>query len=163
MVAFTARLPDLRRLSLGRESFAVHGPLALLGNASYPVSVRQPAVSFPASFSTPVALGALRFPWIVTTNSPEDFHLQVTRHAGHTVKKGAPLRTRPLSRNRAPCYLRWLLTCLVISNIETRLLPPNTFFSLSSATIIRRSFGSCRLFFLMYAQIFFVTSVRGCA
>jgi hypothetical protein len=85
-VAFSARLPGLQHLSFGRESFAVIGPLALLGTASYPVSVRQPADSFPASFSTPVALGALRFPWIATTNSPEDFHLRVTRHAGHTNK-----------------------------------------------------------------------------
>jgi hypothetical protein len=83
-MAFTARPSDLRRLSLGRESFAVIRPLALLDSASHPISVRQPAASFPASFSAPVTLGALRFPWIVTTNSPEDFHLQVTRHAGHT-------------------------------------------------------------------------------
>src|SRR5687768_7358300 len=40
-MAFPAQPPDLRRLSFGRESFAVIGPLALLGNASYPVSVRR--------------------------------------------------------------------------------------------------------------------------
>jgi 4'-phosphopantetheinyl transferase len=51
---------------------------------------------------------------------------------------------------------------LVISNIETVDLPPNTFFSFSSALIILRCWLSCRLFFLMYAQIFLVTSVRGC-
>src|SRR5256885_2730789 len=39
--------------------------------------------------------------------------------------------------------------------------PPNTVFSASSAWIIRRFFLSCRLFRLMYAQSFFVTSVRG--
>jgi hypothetical protein len=33
-MTFPARLPDLRRLSLGRESFAVSCPLALLGTAS---------------------------------------------------------------------------------------------------------------------------------
>jgi hypothetical protein len=34
MVAFAAQSPDLRRLRLGRESFAVKRLLALLGNAS---------------------------------------------------------------------------------------------------------------------------------
>jgi hypothetical protein len=33
-VAFAAQSPDLRRLSFGRESFAVSSPLALLGTAS---------------------------------------------------------------------------------------------------------------------------------
>jgi hypothetical protein len=90
LVAFSARLPGLQHLSLGRESFAVTCPLALLGTASYPVSVRQPADSFPASFSTPVTLGALRFPWRATTNSPEDFHLQVIAHAGPTTQQRPP-------------------------------------------------------------------------
>jgi hypothetical protein len=40
-MAFPAQPPDLRRLSFGRESFAFHGTLTLLGNASYPVSVRR--------------------------------------------------------------------------------------------------------------------------
>jgi len=44
-MAFPAQSPDLRHLSLGRESFAVSGPLALLGTASYPVSVRRLAGS----------------------------------------------------------------------------------------------------------------------
>jgi hypothetical protein len=35
-------MPDLRSLSVDRESFAVSCPLALLGPASYPVSVRHP-------------------------------------------------------------------------------------------------------------------------
>ena len=40
-VTFPAQPPDLRRLSFGRESFAFTWTLALLGNASYPVSVRR--------------------------------------------------------------------------------------------------------------------------
>jgi hypothetical protein len=60
-MTFPAPPPDLRRLSLGRESFAVGCPLALLGVASYPVSVRRRAGSLPASFSAPLAVGALRF------------------------------------------------------------------------------------------------------
>jgi hypothetical protein len=59
-----ARPPNLRRLSLAHESFAVIGPLAQLGSASYPVPVRRPAASLPASF-TPSVLAvrrsALRF------------------------------------------------------------------------------------------------------
>ena len=56
--AFTAPPPDLHRLSLGRESFAVICPLALLGSASYPVSVRRRAVSLHASFSATLADGS---------------------------------------------------------------------------------------------------------
>lgn len=114
-MTFSARSPDLHRLSFGRESFAALGPLALLGNASYPVSVRRPADSFPASFSAPVTLGALRFPWIATTNSPGDSHPQVTSHAGHTKKTPGPLpRTgrfmepagvKPVAARRAPLDL----------------------------------------------------------
>src|SRR5713226_7393079 len=60
-------------------------------------------------------------------------------------------------------YLRCLLTSLVISNMLTVALPPNTAFRLSSALIMRLFFLSCRPFFLMYAHSFFVTSVRGIA
>ncbi len=48
---------------------------------------------------------------------------------------------------------------LVISNMVTCGLPKITF-SLSSALMLRLFAASCRLFFLMYSQIFFVTSVR---
>src|SRR5688572_1557401 len=48
-----------------------------------------------------------------------------------------------------------------MSNIETWPLPPKIGLSLSSALIMRRFFASWRLFFLMYCQSFFVTSVRG--
>jgi len=105
-MAFAARPPDLHRLSLGRESFAVACPLALLGNAFYPVRVPRPAASLAASFSPPLAVGALRFAWVATTNSPEDFHLQVTEHAGHTSRgpppgEGSGPWRRPLTRVQA--------------------------------------------------------------
>src|SRR5207249_4243085 len=45
--------------SFGHESFAVTGPLALLGTASYPVSVRRPVGSFPASFGPGLTTGFL--------------------------------------------------------------------------------------------------------
>ena len=86
MVTFSAQPPDLHCLNLGRESFAVFCPLALFGSASYPVRVPRLADSLPASFSGPLTVAALRFTWVATTSSPEDFHLQVTIHAGHTEK-----------------------------------------------------------------------------
>jgi hypothetical protein len=46
-------------------------------------------------------------------------------------------------------YFRCLFTSLVISNMLTLLLPPNTPLSAGSALIMRRFFGSCRSFFLM--------------
>jgi hypothetical protein len=58
-------------------------------------------------------------------------------------------------------YFKWLETSLVISNIDTCFLPPKTAFSLSSALIMRLFASSCSLDFLMYSQIFLVTSVRG--
>ena len=58
-------------------------------SALYPISVRRLADSLAASFSRPLTLAALRFAWVATTSSPEDFHLQVTIHAGHT-KRNAP-------------------------------------------------------------------------
>ena len=90
MVAFPAQPPDLHHLSLGRESFAVSRPLALLGNASYPVRIPRLAGSLAASFSGPLTVAALRFAWVATTNSPGDFHPQVTIHAGHTRQRPGP-------------------------------------------------------------------------
>ena len=63
-----------------------------------------------------------------------------------------------------PClsdYFTCLLTSLVISNIETCFLPPNTAMSAPSALIMRRFFLSCRPCFLMYTHSFLVSSVRG--
>jgi hypothetical protein len=98
-MTFSAQPPDLHRLGLGRESFAVSCPLALLGSAFYPIPVRQLALSLAASFSATLADGdhfALRFAWVATTNSPEDFHLQAIIHAGHTKEGGAPTGTPPV-------------------------------------------------------------------
>jgi len=51
-----------------------------------------PQVLLAAAFSDSLAILALRFTRVVATNSPEDFHLQVDCHAGHTKeKKGATL------------------------------------------------------------------------
>ena len=58
-------------------------------------------------------------------------------------------------------YFRCLLTSFVISNMFTVALPPKTTFSVASALIMRLFLASWSLFFLMYAQSFFVTSVRG--
>jgi hypothetical protein len=81
---FAARPPDLRRLIFDHKSFAVNGPLALVGSASYPVSVRRPAASLHASFPRSVALPQLRFASIAMVSFWEDFHLQGVRHAGRT-------------------------------------------------------------------------------
>jgi hypothetical protein len=97
-MAFPAQPPDLRRLSFGRESFAVLGPLALLGSASYPVSVRRldgfatPLLSAPASRN-----GTLRFASVPTTKFREDFHLRTIAHAGHTKKTPGHRSDRALS------------------------------------------------------------------
>lgn len=89
-MAFSAQSPDLHRLSLGRENFAFTCTLALLGTALYPIPVRRLADSLPASFSRPLALAALQFTWVASTSFPEDLHLLVIAHAGHT-QKGRPL------------------------------------------------------------------------
>src|SRR5216117_162678 len=65
------------------------------------------------------------------------------------------------SESGAAGYLTCLLTSLVISNMLTCALPPNTALSASSDLIIRLFFESCSLFFLMYAHSFLVSSVRG--
>jgi hypothetical protein len=51
--------------------------------------------------------------------------------------------------DRRDAYFRCFPTSLVISNMLTTALPPNTVFSAGSALIIRLFFGSCSLFFLM--------------
>jgi hypothetical protein len=71
------------------ESFAVFGPLALLGSALYPILVHRLAASLHASSPRSVALPQLRFASLVVINSREDFHLQECAHAGRT-KKSRP-------------------------------------------------------------------------
>ena len=100
-LAFAARPPDLRRLSLGHESFAVTCPLALLSSASYPVPVRRPAASLPASFTPASRSNALRFASLAVTSSREDFHLQVDAHAGRTCKTPAERIRRGLMVKRS--------------------------------------------------------------
>ena len=69
---------------LGHKGFAASCPLALLGSAFYPVPVRRPAASLPASFTPASRSDALRFASLAMTSSREDFHLQVDAHAGRT-------------------------------------------------------------------------------
>src|SRR4051812_7447886 len=83
---------------------------------------------------------------------------EVTGRAGEGRRPVVPGAASPVVS-----YLRCLLTSLVISNMLTVALPPNTAFNASSALIMRLFFLSCRPFFLMYAQSFLVTSVRGIA
>jgi hypothetical protein len=80
---------------LGRRSFAVIGPLAPVGNASHPVSVRRLATSLPASFSAPLAVGTLRFASVPATRFREDSHLLTTAHVGRTKKTGPAFPPSP--------------------------------------------------------------------
>src|SRR4029079_7554553 len=72
----------------------------------------------------------------------------------------APQCTPRRSHGGGSC-LTCFETSLVISNMLTCALPPNTGFSVSSDLIIRLFFLSWRPFFLMYAHSFLVISVRG--
>src|ERR1700680_3361391 len=81
-------------LPIDHESFAVLGPLALVGNAFYPVLVHRPAASFHASFPHSVALMQLRFASLVVINSRWDFHPQECAHAGRTKKKTPAILSR---------------------------------------------------------------------
>src|ERR1700756_4775975 len=74
-------------LPLDHESFAVSGPLALVGNAFYPVLVHRPAASLHASSPHSVTLMQLRFTSLVVINSRWDFHPQEGAHAGRTRKR----------------------------------------------------------------------------
>ena len=91
-MAFPAQPPDLRRLSFGRESFAFLCTLALLGNASYPVSVRRlDGFATPLLSALPSRKGALRLASVRTTKFREDLHLRTITHAGHTPRKPSAL------------------------------------------------------------------------
>jgi hypothetical protein len=72
---------------LDHESFAELRPLALLGNAFYPVLVHRLAVSLHASSPHSVTLMPLRFASLAVINLREDFHLQECARAGRTQKK----------------------------------------------------------------------------
>ncbi len=73
-------------LRLDHESFAVNGPLALLGSAFYAVLVHRLAVSLHASFPHSVTLMQLRFASFAVINLREDLHLQECARAGRTKK-----------------------------------------------------------------------------
>ncbi|MGK2952678.1 MAG: hypothetical protein ACSLEZ_09880, partial [Thiobacillus sp.] len=75
------------------ESFAVYGPLALLGNAFYPVLVHRLAVSLHASSPQSVTLMQLRFASLAVINLRRDLHPQECAHAGRT-QKNARLKSR---------------------------------------------------------------------
>ena len=92
--SFTAQPPGLRRLSLDHESFAELCPLALLGNAFYPVLVHRLAVSLHASSPQSVTLMQLRFASFAVINLRWDFHPQECARAGRTQKK-ARLESQP--------------------------------------------------------------------
>ena len=64
-------------------------------------------------------------------------------------------------RNTEEDYLRCLLTIFARSNMEIWDFPSNRTLSLASALIIRLFVLSCNLFFLIYSQIFLMTSVLG--
>ena len=61
-------------LRLDHESFAEACPLALPGNAFYPILVHRLAASLHASFPHSVTLMQLRFTSLVVTNSRRDLH-----------------------------------------------------------------------------------------
>ncbi len=109
-------------LPLGRKSFAVMGPLALVHNASYPVSVRRLASSLHASFSAHLTIRTLHFTSVPATRSQEDSHLLIIAHAGHSQKRRAgkhslpgsstqqkqlPNRTRKTQIKRSPVPSQW--------------------------------------------------------
>lgn len=76
--------------------------LALLGNASYPVSVRRLAgFATPLLSALPSRKGALRITSVPTTKFREDFHLRTTVHAGHTHENGRAPGERERGRGDA--------------------------------------------------------------
>ena len=74
--AVPARAPELRGLTVGRESFAVTGPLTLVGPASYPVAVRRPTGLAPRCGQ----------------RSPHGRHLAVHSRRGDQLPRGLYLR-----------------------------------------------------------------------
>ena len=103
--SFPAQPPDLRRLILDHKSFAVFGPLALIGTAFYPVLVHRLAGSLHASFPRSVALPQLRFASLTVVSSRRDFHPQECAHAGRTQIKN-PLGERIFYYSRSFDRLR---------------------------------------------------------
>ena len=90
--SFPAQPPDLRRLILDHKSFAVSCPLALIGNAFYPVLVHRLAVSLHTSFPRSVTLPQLCFTSFAVVSLREDLHLQECAHAGRTRQNPSPAK-----------------------------------------------------------------------
>src|SRR5690606_14531913 len=108
-LSFTARPPDLRRLSLDHRSFAVPCPLAPLGAASDPVLVHRPTASLPASSPRSVTLPQLRFASIGMVSFRRDFHPQDSAHAGRTrrsPRRGSGRGSIAVRRRLSPPYRR---------------------------------------------------------
>src|ERR1700760_3383054 len=74
-------------LPLDHESLAVSCPLALVGNAFYPVLVHRPAASLHPSSPHSVTLMQLRFASLAVLNLRWDLHPQERAHAERTKKK----------------------------------------------------------------------------
>lgn len=79
------------------------GPLALLGNAFYPVLVHRLAVSLHASSPHSVTLMQLRFASFAVINLRWDFHPQECARAGRT-KKVRPVGALCRPRNSVKVY-----------------------------------------------------------
>ena len=73
-------------LRLDHESFAVFGPLVLLGSAFYSILVHRLAASIHASSPRSVTLPQLRFTSFAVIHSRWDSHPQERVHAGRTKK-----------------------------------------------------------------------------
>ncbi len=97
---------------LDHKSFAVYGPLALPGNAFYPVLVHRLTASLHASFPHSVTLMQLRFTSFVVINLRRDFHPQECAHAGRTVKK-----SRGMPRLFFTCSELFLLAKIVMTRL----------------------------------------------
>ena len=69
----------------------VYCPLALLGNAFYPILVHRLAASLHASSPQSVTLVQLRFTSFAVINLRWDLHPQECAHAGRTTKKPGSL------------------------------------------------------------------------
>jgi hypothetical protein len=127
--SFPAQPPDLRRLILDHKSFAVSGPLALIGTAFYPVLVHRLAVSLHASSPRSVTLPQLRFTSLTVVSLREDLHLQEYAHAGRTNKK--PLKNERLFISGLPTLVSqrrtYLLSLDSVSALGTTGLRISTF------------------------------------
>ena len=89
-------------LPLDHESFAVSGPLALVGNAFYPVLVHRPAASLHASSPHSVTLMQLRFASLVVITHDGTFTHKSAPMLGAQKKGRLRCRKRPKSREERP-------------------------------------------------------------